>query len=176
MWRFSPLFSLLLLGACVALPTGPSVMVLPGTNKSFDQFRADDYECRQFAQSQVGGTTAQQAAVNSGVTSAAVGTAVGAAAGAAFDGHSGAATGAGVGLLIGALAGAGASEASGYGLQHRYDVGYVQCMYAKGHRVPASGRTTYSRRARTYAPPPPPPPGNAPPPPPPGNPPPPPPN
>jgi hypothetical protein len=27
-----------LLGACATVPTGPSVMVLPGGGKSFDQF------------------------------------------------------------------------------------------------------------------------------------------
>ena len=32
-----------LLVACVHMPTGPSVMTLPGAGKSFEQFRADDY-------------------------------------------------------------------------------------------------------------------------------------
>ena len=44
-----------LLGACAYLPTGPSVMALPGTGKSFDQFRADDGSCRQYAFEQSGG-------------------------------------------------------------------------------------------------------------------------
>ena len=30
-------FSMLLLAGCVAVPSGPSIVVLPGTNKSFDQ-------------------------------------------------------------------------------------------------------------------------------------------
>ena len=51
----------LTLGACAVLPAGPSVMALPGTGKNFDQFRADDYSCRQYAFGQVGGTTAQRA-------------------------------------------------------------------------------------------------------------------
>src|SRR2546427_286978 len=73
--RFSPvLAAALLLGACVSVPSGPSVMVLPGTGKSFDQFRADDMDCRQFAYSQVGGTDANQLASESAVKSAAVGT------------------------------------------------------------------------------------------------------
>jgi len=42
-----PLAALLGLSACTVMPTGPSVMALPGTGKSFDQFRADDYDCRQ---------------------------------------------------------------------------------------------------------------------------------
>jgi hypothetical protein len=48
------------LGACAVMPSGPTVMALPGSNKTFDQFRGDDYNCRQFAFQQIGGTTAQQ--------------------------------------------------------------------------------------------------------------------
>src|SRR5450759_4195863 len=81
-FRLTPLLALLLVGACTTLPSGPGVMVLPGTGKSFDQFRADDFDCRQFASMQVGGTAPNQAAADSGVKSAAVGTLVGAAAGA----------------------------------------------------------------------------------------------
>jgi hypothetical protein len=35
-------------------PTGPSVMVLPGTGKTFEQFQADDAACRQWAAQSVG--------------------------------------------------------------------------------------------------------------------------
>ena len=160
--RLAPLFALLVLSACTTVPTGPSRMALPGTGQSFDQFRGDDLNCRQFASSQVGGTTPNQAASDSGVKSAAVGTIVGAAAGAAIDGGSGAAVGAGIGLLAGALAGSGTGSTSAYGVQQRYDSAYIQCMYAKGHKVPVSGQFTSA--------PPPPPPGpysNVPPPPPP---------
>jgi len=155
--RISPvLIAALLLAACVSIPSGPSVMVLPGTGKNFDQFRADDMDCRQFAHSQVGGTDANRVASESALKSAAVGTALGAAAGAALGGRSGAATGAGAGLLVGSAAGAGAAETSAYGVQRRYDYAFVQCMYAKGHKVPVSGRFTSATPA--YAPPPPPPP------------------
>lgn len=171
--RVSPLFALLMLGACASIPTGPSVMALPGTGKSFEQFRADDADCRQFALGQIGGATANQAAIDSGVQSAAVGTAVGALAGAAMGGREGAAVGAGMGLLAGTAAGSGAGYASGYDTQRRYDNAYVQCMYAKGNRVPVSGamssrpvRAVDPAPARTYEPPPPPPPGYPPPPPP----------
>lgn len=115
-------------------------MALPGSGKSFDQFRADDFDCRQFANSQVGGSTPNQTAIDSGAKSAAVGTLLGAAAGAAIDGSSGAGVGAGVGLAFGALAGMGASQDSAYVLQRRYDIGYVQCMYSRGHKVPVSGQ------------------------------------
>jgi len=159
-FRFSPLIVLLLLSACVTTPTGPSGMALPGTGKSFDQFRFDDAECRQFASGQVGGTTPNQAAGDSGVKSAVVGTVIGAAAGAAIDGGHGAAAGAGAGLLVGALAGTGAAEGSAYGVQRRYDAGYMQCMYAKGHKIPVSGRFVSTPPSRnTYTPPPPPPSG-----------------
>jgi hypothetical protein len=161
LFRVSPLLALLLLGACTTIPSGPSVMAMPGTGKSFDQFRADDADCRQFALSQVGGTTANDTAVESGVKSAAVGAAVGALAGAAMGGHQGAGVGAGVGLLAGGLSGAGAGQASGYGSQRRYDNAYIQCMYAKGDRVPVSGRMSSASEQAvnppTYTPPPPPP-------------------
>ncbi|HEY5292561.1 MAG TPA: glycine zipper family protein [Burkholderiales bacterium] len=173
--RVSPLAALLMLGACTTIPTGPSVLVMPGTGKSFDQFRGDDADCRQFAQSQIGGATANDTAVDSGVKSAVVGTAVGALAGAAMGGHQGAGVGAGVGLLAGSAAGAGAGQASGYSAQRRYDNAYIQCMYAKGDRVPVSGRMMPGPAPAVNRPPPP---ANAytPPPPPPGYPPPPPPD
>ena len=160
--------ALLLLAGCVSMPTGPSVMVLPGTGRDFNQFRADDMDCRQFASDQVGGATADGSAENSGLKSAAVGTVVGAAAGAILGGRHGAAAGAGTGLIVGSVAGAGAAGSSQYTLQQRYDIGYTQCMYAKGHQVPTSGRMGAPRRAAAtyYEAPPPPPPGAIPPPPP----------
>ena len=65
-----------------------------GNRSAFERFRADDMECRQDAQYQIGGKTAG-AVRESAITSAAVGTAVGALAGAAIGGDSkGAAIGA----------------------------------------------------------------------------------
>lgn len=135
------------LAACATMPTGPSVMALPGTGKSFDQFRIDDIDCRQFAYAQVGGVTGQQAAQDSAVKSAVVGTALGAAAGAVIgsasgDVGAGAAIGAGSGLLLGSAAGTGYSSSSYYESQRRYDHAYLQCMYAKGNRIPVYGRFT----------------------------------
>ena len=136
------LASVLLLSACVSVPTGPSVMVLPGSGRSFDQFRYDDAECRQFAHGQIGGATAGQNASTAGVNSAVVGTAVGAVAGLAIGGRQGAAVGAGTGLLFGSASGSGAAQTSAYGTQRQYDNAYVQCMYAKGHSVPVAGNIT----------------------------------
>jgi outer membrane lipoprotein SlyB len=162
--KLSPLLAVLVLGACATVPHGPAVMALPGTGKSFDEFKASDYECRQYADSQVG-TTANDAAVNNAVGSAVVGTAVGALAGAIVGGHHGAAAGAGTGLMVGALAGAGSGAHSARHVQVRYDQAYQQCMYARGHRVPVAGRMEGQRPpvgVRPYGPPP----GYAPPPPP----------
>lgn len=150
---------LLLLSGCASMPTGPSVLVLPGTGKSFDQFRADDAICRQYAFELVGGAAPRQSANDSMARSAVTGTIVGAAAGAAIGGNQGAGVGAGTGLLVGSMAGTSAGEAAGYGSQQRYDNAFIQCMYAKGHRVPVSGQMTSH-------PIPPPPPGIPPPPPP----------
>lgn len=156
------------LGACTVLPTGPSVMVLPGTGQSIERFREDDMYCRQYAQIQIGGKTAEQASKESAVTSAAVGTAVGALAGAAIGGDArGAAVGAGAGLLMGSAVGSDTARASGGGTQRQYDNAYIQCMYAKGHRVPVPANMSYSRPVKApEAGIPPPPPGNPPPPPP----------
>ncbi len=137
--------ALLLLAGCAVVPTGPSVMALPGTGKSFEQFRSDDAECRQYARHQVGGAGADQVAVDAGVRSAAVGTLVGAVAGAAIGGRDGAGVGAGTGLLVGSMAGTGAAQSSAYGTQRNYDNAYVQCMYAKGQQVPVSGAVARSR-------------------------------
>jgi len=157
--RLSLIFSAVaFLAACVSVPSGPSVMVLPGTGKSFDQFRADDYDCRQYASFQVGGKDANQAAAESVAKSAALGAVVGTAAGAAIGGQGGAGAGAGVGTAMGALAGTGAGEASAGSLQRRYDYAFIQCMYAKGHKVPVAGRLTSRPAASAYVPPPPPPP------------------
>jgi len=147
--KFSPVVGALLLAGCVVLPpAGPSVQALPGSRLSFDQFQFDDASCRQYALAQIGGRSSTDAAQESAAASAVAGTAIGAAAGAALGGNSqGAAVGAGIGLLTGAMAGWGASEASYYAAQRRYDGAYYQCMYARGHRVPVYSRYTETGRA-----------------------------
>lgn len=130
------LAAILMLSACVSVPTGPSVMVLPGTGRTFDEFRSDEMACRAYAMEQNGGVSAQQHSRESAATSAVVGTAVGAVAGAAMGGHQGAAVGAGAGLVVGSAVGSDRSQQSAYGTQRQYDHAYIQCMYAKGHRVP----------------------------------------
>jgi len=156
---------------CMQVPNGPNVMVLPGAGKSFDQFNVDDAVCRNWATRQVG-VRASRAANDTAVASAAAGTLLGAATGAAIGAASGnpatgAAVGAGAGLLGGSLVGAGNAEAAHGDVQHRYDVAYMQCMYAKGNQIPVARG---SRPRSMVAPPPrryddvPPPPRGAPPP------------
>lgn len=109
------------LGGCASTPTGPSVMVLPGTNKTMDQFQADSGRCRQMAASELpresGGSVPPQ---------------------------------------------------------QRYDMTYMQCMYAAGHQIPGSSGPGYSTpgaaapATRSGIGQPPPPPAGTPPPPPPG--------
>src|SRR5260370_37311420 len=90
-------------------------MVLPGSNRSFDQFRFDDYECRQYASEYSGGKTAEQASADAGIRSAAAGAAIGALAGAAIGGSgNSAAAGAGLGAAGGAIAGTGAGAQSAH--------------------------------------------------------------
>jgi len=105
---------------CASTPTGPSVMVLPGTGKTMEQFQTDDGRCRQMATAELqregGGPVPRQ---------------------------------------------------------QRYDMTYMQCMYAAGHQIPGS-RAGYSAPSagapatRNGIGQPPPPPAGTPPPPPPG--------
>ena len=148
---------LALLGACSTIPTAPSILALPGTNRSFDSFRADDQDCRLYASRQI-----TVPVPDPGVQSAVVGTAVGAAAGAAIGGQQGAAIGAGTGLLMGGAVGAEKNQAYTYGTQRQYDHAYVQCMYGRGHKVPVSAEFAKNlsqspaapARSGTYPPPP----------------------
>ena len=139
------LSGLALLTGCATYPTGPSVMALPGSGRDFNQFQIDDAECRRFAEFQIGGKTATQASHGAMAGSAALGAAVGAVAGAAIGGSSrGAAVGAGTGVLMGTATGSDAAQRSAHASQRAYDNAYIQCMYAKGNKVPVSGAMTQS--------------------------------
>lgn len=149
--------AVLLVSGCVTIPTGPSVRVLPGYGKSFEQFQIDDAVCRQWSEQQIG-ISPQETVNQNAATGAVVGTVIGAGLGAAIgaaSGHpgAGAAIGAGSGLLVGTASGADAGNAYGWEAQRRYDNTYVQCMYAKGNQVP--GVVTHRVRRSTPRPPPP---------------------
>ena len=77
--------------ACASAPTGPSVMVLPGTGKSMEQFQNEDARCRQAAIREL--ETVKPGQVSD---------------------------------------------------QRRYDMAYIQCMYAAGNQVPISSRPGYT--------------------------------
>jgi hypothetical protein len=79
------------IGGCASTPTGPSVMVLPGTNKTMDHFKADEGRCRQMA------TTELQR-----------------------------------------------EQRGSLSAQQRYDMAYMQCMYAAGNQIPGISRRDYS--------------------------------
>jgi hypothetical protein len=155
----------LAVAGCASFPTGPGVMVLPGSTKTWDQFQVDDADCRNYSSAAIGGKTANNAAAETTAKSAMIGTAVGAAAGGLIGGGQGAAVGAGVGLLGGSAIGADAGNASGQSLQQRYDFAFQQCMYAKGHQVPVARGALPRPRYSSTTPPPPPQAGTPPPPP-----------
>jgi hypothetical protein len=161
-----PLSAVLLFSACATVPNGPSVMVLPGQGKGFDQFQADDYACRRWATDQTGGQTGSDLGTRNTIAGAAVGTLLGAAAGAAIGSAggragSGAAVGAGIGVLGGTAVGASSATPAYTSLQSRYDGAYMQCMYSKGHQIPVkrgSQPPSYASQPGVAPPPPPPPP------------------
>jgi len=158
----------LLLGACTVIPVGPSVVALPGSAKSMEQFQVDVASCQRYADSVIatvaGGTAAN--ADNQAASSAAAGAALGAVTGAIIGAASGnagqgAAVGAGTGLIFGAAAGSPYPAMSSYELQRGYDRAYLQCMYARGHQVPMARRASsgpsqpvYARPAASVPPPP----------------------
>lgn len=148
-----------LVGGCATIPPGPSVLVMPGGGKSFEAFQADDATCRSWSQNQAGwqaNETVNQNLVGGtaagGLLGAAAGALIGAASGSTGPG---AAIGAGAGLLAGAAMAHNRAYGAGWEVQRRYDNAYQQCMYAKGHQIPAVEPEPVQRSR--YVPPPPPP-------------------
>jgi hypothetical protein len=146
------------LAACVAPPAAPTIPVVPGPNKTFDRFGADQAACQQYAAAQI--SPAVAAANNQAVGGALLGTALGAGVGAGI----GAAAGnAGKGAAIGAASGGalgiiGYSGGAPYGqesLQQQYDIMYGQCMAAHGNSVaslsPLPRTPPYSSSASAYS-------------------------
>ena len=146
MRKLLPCLALLVLSGCATTPTGPNVLVLPGSGKPFDVFQGDDMACRQWASYQIG-TSKQSSTATGAVAGTVVGGAAGAAIGAAAgDAAAGAAIGAGSGLLVGTASGANADQYYGGEAQMRYDHAYVQCMYAKGNQIPGVVRRAQPRQ------------------------------
>lgn len=133
--------SLLAVG-CAYAPMGPTVRAMPAQGKPFEQFRAEQDYCKQYASEQTGGQAerANSTAILEGVGGAVLGAGLGAAVG----GGEGAAIGAAGGALAGTLVGSGSSSGEQRGIQGQYDDAYVQCMAAKGNQI---------ERPMIYAPP-----------------------
>lgn len=147
------------LAGCVTPPMGPTVPVMPGSNKSLQTFEQDESVCEGYAGQRVAGQA--EAANNTAIGEGILGTALGAGLGAAVGGGRGAAVGAASGAVVGTAVGADTSAGAQFTLQQRYNMAYAQCMATKGDKVP------HRRRPRMYPPPPPPGPYPYPPPPPP---------
>jgi hypothetical protein len=153
--------ALLVLQGCAVAPAGPSVLVLPGAQKTEAQFQADQAGCQQQARAQVAPSV--DAANGQAAATAVVGTAIGAAVGALIGyggyggyghyAHQAAAWGAGAGMLYGGAVGSSSSQASNPGLQQRYDHAFAQCMVLRGNQMP--GVASYRHPVPAIPPPPP---------------------
>ncbi|MBN2059834.1 MAG: glycine zipper family protein [Deltaproteobacteria bacterium] len=157
---FVSFFSLILLAGCATIPNGPSVMVLPGHGKSFEEFQEDKCACEQWALQQtalISDEMKNHDMVNGAATGALLGAGIGAMLGAAAgDSGHGAAIGAGTGLLAGIALTAGASQEATWERQRRFDIAYQECMYSKGNQIPYI-REPPQNAIRLPPPPPPPP-------------------
>lgn len=127
-----------ILTACVNIPTRPSILALPGSGKSFDQFRSDEYECWKYAYEQVRGIIPQKTFRASDAESASDGT--------GLDTATDADKGGGQGTTK-----SSATRSSYINQQQQYDFSYIQCMYAKGHRVPVPVNITNDPSASSDA-------------------------
>ena len=128
----------LLLAGCAQTPLGPTVQVMPGPGKSFDSFRIDQANCKDYAAQQVQGQAdnANKRAVGAAVLTTALGVGAGALLGSVSgNAGAGAAIGGAAGVGVGAGIGAGNSQNAQYSIQQQYDNAYAQCMYAKGEQV-----------------------------------------
>jgi outer membrane lipoprotein SlyB len=121
------------LTGCAPTVMAPTVPVMPGANKPFDQFAADQQTCQGYANSQTAPLSAQ--ANNQALGGALLTTALGAGLGAAIGGGRGAAIGAASGAVVGTAAGTQGSSIAGMSIQQQYDMYYAQCMSARGNQV-----------------------------------------
>ncbi|WP_158924426.1 hypothetical protein [Acidisphaera sp. S103] len=123
--RMLSLGAVLMLGACVSRPPpGPAAIVMPGAGKDFAAFQQDDAVCRRHA------------AANTGYGDLALPHTVGSnAAISGPTGDAGAAAGAPTGSGAAAANAAGASIPEPNGEAVPNQLGYLQCMAARGDTV-----------------------------------------
>ena len=133
--------------------SGPNVLVAR-TGRSFDQFRADDLDCRQYAYQQIGGKSGKRPPTN--LPSAAPLWDCNRSSGRGRTGRSpGRSSGCRFRIGGGIDDGCRGGYRSSYALQRSYDNAFVQCMYAKGHRVPVPAGMAPSHSGQAAVPPPP---------------------
>jgi uncharacterized protein YcfJ len=130
------------LTGCAPTVMAPTVPVMPGQNKSFDQFTADQQTCQGYANAQT--APLSQQANNQALGSALLTTALGAGLGAAVGGGRGAAIGAASGAVVGTAVGAQGSSIAGMSIQQQYNIFYSQCMSARGNQVPGFAPSQYA--------------------------------
>jgi len=138
----SAMAAVIALSACAPTVMAPTIPVMPGANKPFDQFAADQQTCQAYANSQTAPMAAQ--ANNQAAGGALLTTMLGAGLGAAFGGGRGAAIGAASGALVGTSVAAQNSSLAGMSIQQQYDIFYAQCMYARGNQVPGFAPNQYA--------------------------------
>jgi hypothetical protein len=124
-----------LLQGCAVAPAGPTVQIIPGPGKPFEQFAQDQSICQQYASQMTAGQA--EAANQRAVGGAVLGTVLGAGLGAAVGGGRGAGIGAASGAALGTGVGANGSAYAAGGIQQQYDNAYASCMISKGNRLPA---------------------------------------
>ena len=140
-WLGTAMVSAIALSGCAPTVMAPMIPVMPGPNKPFDQFTADQQACQGYANSQTAPLAAQ--ANNQALGGALLTTALGAGLGAAIGGGRGAAIGAASGAVVGGSMAAQGSSFAGMSIQQQFDVYYSQCMYARGNQVPGFSPNMY---------------------------------
>ena len=140
----------LLVSGCAQTPLGPTVQVMPGPGKSFDQFTYDQAGCKQFAEGAVAGQA--QNANTRGVGAAAITTVLGAGLWGSHWRRPRRRDRRGERRTGRRRDRRGTSSNEQGGIQAQYDNAFAQCMYAKGNMVPGYGPMMVN--APTSAPPP----------------------
>jgi hypothetical protein len=138
----SSIVSAAVLSSCSIIPTAPMVGALPGPQKTYDEFRNDDFTCRGTAQAAVtppAQDTTTAAPTTTAPTTTAPATAAGSTSAGTTAGGSagGAAESPAANITTPYTAPTFFSGPTWYELQRWYDATYLQCMFARGHAVPA---------------------------------------